>query len=208
MISSALAIRDLRALRTVDPELTLRLLSPGYEVLDITSDVAEAHSNEQQEQEESAFSIAKIRIVSQALAHIIAMVGSAVSLVGRLLIRLLANPYVAGALAIATVGFSVFKWIKNKISPVDTYPALAIEQQQEYLQSLGYPAGTICVVNSKKRATNTFTDVEAAALWLKENKHGPEAYKIFNLENTMKNIEKAIKSGNHYYGMGWRRVNG
>lgn len=142
MISSALAIRDLRALRTVDPELTLRLLSPGYEVLDITSDVAEAHSNEQQEQEESAFSIAKIRIVSQALAHIIAMVGSAVSLVGRLLIRLLANPYVAGALAVATVGFGVFKWIKNKLNPVETYPALSSEQQQEYLQSLGYPAGT------------------------------------------------------------------
>ena len=58
------------------------------------------------------------------------------------------------------------------------------------------------------KSSNTFTDVEAAALWLKENKHGPEAYKIFNLENTMKNIEKAIKSGNHYYGMGWRRVNG
>lgn len=72
----------------------------------------------------------------------------------------------------------------------------------------GYPAGTICIVNSKKRATNTFTDVEAAALWLKENKRGPEAYKVFNLENTMKNIEKAIKSGNHYYGMSWRRVNG
>ena len=72
----------------------------------------------------------------------------------------------------------------------------------------GYPAGTICIVNSKKRATNTFADVEAAALWLKENKCGPEAYETFNLENTMKNIEKAIKGGNHYYGMGWRRVNG
>lgn len=56
--------------------------------------------------------------------------------------------------------------------------------------------------------TNTFTDMGAAALWLKENKCGPEAYETFNLENIMKNIEKAIKGGNHYYGMGWRRVNG
>lgn len=72
----------------------------------------------------------------------------------------------------------------------------------------GYPAGTICIVNSKKRATNTFTSVEAAALWLKENKCESDTYEHFNLENTIKNIEKAIKGGNHYYGMGWRRVNG
>lgn len=69
-------------------------------------------------------------------------------------------------------------------------------------------AGTICIVNSKKRATNTFTSVEAAALWLKENKCESDTYEHFNLENTIKNIEKAIKGGNHYYGMGWRRVNG
>lgn len=35
-----------------------------------------------------------------------------------------------------------------------------------------------------------------------------DTYEHFNLENTIKNIEKAIKGGNHYYGMGWRRVNG
>ena len=117
MISTALAIRDLQSLRKLDPELTVRLLSPGYEVLDITSDVTEVNAKQQQEQEASAFSITKVRIISQALARIMVMVGSFVSIVGRLLVRLLANPYVAGALAVSTVGFGVYKWIKNKLNP-------------------------------------------------------------------------------------------
>ena len=142
MISTALAIKDLQSLRKLDPKLTLRLLSPGYQVLDTISDTAQVKAEQEEQEQESTFSITKVRIISQALARIMAMVGSFVSIVGRLLIRLLANPYVAGALAVSTVGFSIYKWIKNKLNPTPIYPQLSTRQQQEYLQSLGYPAGT------------------------------------------------------------------
>ena len=142
MISTALAIRDLRSLRKLDPELTLRLLSPGYEVLDLVSDTAQVASEQQETEQKGLFSITKIRIISQGLARIMAMVGSLISVVGRLLIRLLANPYVAGALAVTTLGIGIYKWLKNKLDPTPAYPSLSEGEQQEYLQSLGYPAGT------------------------------------------------------------------
>lgn len=70
----------------------------------------------------------------------------------------------------------------------------------------GYPVGTICIINSHKIATYTFQDIESAALWIKENKCKKDNYDNFDLEQTMRKLNKAINCNKAYYGMKWRKV--
>jgi DNA polymerase III epsilon subunit-like protein len=69
---------------------------------------------------------------------------------------------------------------------------------------MGYPNGTICIVDEQKIAIYHFTDKTQAAEWL-FNKKGLDKIKISRkeLEN---GIEGAAKGGRRYYGYKWLRV--
>ena len=85
-------------------------------------------------------------------------------------------------------------------------PAFNSASPQPKWDCAGYPVGTICIIDSHKIATYTFQDIESAALWIKENKCKKDNYDNFDLEQTMRKLNKAINCNKAYYGMKWRKV--
>lgn len=124
------------------------------------------------------------------------------------------------ALDDAVLLFEVYKEVSNmtvtdlqeKMSTVITIKK-SKEKKEKVSQSvyiawnkIGFPSGTICIINKHKEAIMHWANLEEAAQWIFNNKINETQKATVTLERVQAKINSAYSCGAQYYGFNWRKV--
>lgn len=71
---------------------------------------------------------------------------------------------------------------------------------------MGFPSGTICVINKHQEAIMHWASLEEAAQWVFDNKVAKTQKAAVTLERIQKKIKGAYSCGANYYAFNWRKI--
>ena len=97
--------------------------------------------------------------------------------------------------------------LKTKMAPFIAVKQKAIPEAESVIpwNKMGFPVGTICIINKKKEAILHWANIDEAAEWILNTKISPNQRSNTNIARIKQRI-KAGYSGHSYFNFSWRIV--